>query len=41
LLVSGQDAGETLENIREAIDLYLEPEPAELTKDQEIVELTI
>lgn len=37
----GKTKEETLENIREAIDLYLEPEPAELTENQEIVELTI
>jgi predicted RNase H-like HicB family nuclease len=34
---------EALANIREAIDLYLEPEPEELQKaaGREIVELTI
>ena len=37
----GKTKEEALENIREAIDLYLEPEPAELTENQEIVELTI
>lgn len=37
----GKTKAEALENIREAIDLYLEPEPAELTENQEIVELTI
>ncbi|NOH04632.1 MAG: type II toxin-antitoxin system HicB family antitoxin [Chloroflexi bacterium] len=37
----GRTREEALENIREAIDLYLESEPAELTEDQEIVELTI
>ena len=37
----GKTKAEALENIREAIDLYLEPEPAELTENQELVELTI
>jgi predicted RNase H-like HicB family nuclease len=37
----GRTKEEALENIREAIDLYLEPEPAELAEDQEIVELTV
>jgi len=37
----GKTREEALENIREAIDLYLEPEPTELTKDQEMVELTV
>ena len=37
----GKTKEEALENIREAIDLYLDPEPAELTENQEIVELTI
>jgi predicted RNase H-like HicB family nuclease len=37
----GKTKEEALENIREAIDLYLEPEPTELAEDQEIVELTI
>lgn len=32
---------EALENILEAIDLYLEPEPTELTEDQELIELTV
>ena len=33
----GKTREETIENIREAIDLYLESEPAELTECQEIV----
>lgn len=37
----GKTKEEALENIREAIDLYLEPEPAELAEDQEMVELTV
>lgn len=37
----GKTREEALENIREAIDLYLEPEPTELAEDQEIVELTV
>jgi predicted RNase H-like HicB family nuclease len=37
----GRTKEEALENIREAIDLYLEPEPAELLEDQEIIELTV
>jgi predicted RNase H-like HicB family nuclease len=38
----GRTREEALANIREAIDLYLEPEPAELQgEDQEIVELTL
>jgi predicted RNase H-like HicB family nuclease len=37
----GKTREEALENIREAIDLYLEPEPAELAGDQELVELTV
>jgi predicted RNase H-like HicB family nuclease len=37
----GKTREEALENIREAIDLYLEPEPVELEEDQEIVELTV
>ena len=37
----GKTKEEALENIREAIDLYLEPEAAELSEDQELVELTI
>ena len=32
---------EALLNIREATDLYLEPEPNELNDDQELVKLTI
>ena len=37
----GKTREEALQNIREAIDLYLEPEPTELAKDQELVELTV
>jgi predicted RNase H-like HicB family nuclease len=37
----GKTKEEALENIREAIDLYLEPEATELAEDQEIVELTV
>lgn len=37
----GKTREEALENIREAIDLYLEPEPTELAEHQEMVELTV
>ncbi len=37
----GKTREEALENIREAIDLYLEPETTELAEDQEMVELTV
>jgi predicted RNase H-like HicB family nuclease len=37
----GKTKEEALQNIREAIDLYLEPEPNELGEDQELVELTM
>jgi len=37
----GKTRDEALQNIREAIDLYLEPEPNELSEDQELVELTM
>lgn len=37
----GKTREEALENIREAIDLYLEPESSELSGDQELVELTV
>jgi predicted RNase H-like HicB family nuclease len=39
----GKTREEALNNIREAIDLFLEPEPAELVDDEdhEVVELTI
>ena len=37
----GKTKEEALQNIREAIDLYLEPEPNELREDQERVELTM
>ena len=38
----GQTRDEALRNIREAIELYLEPDPARLPHDQqhEVVELT-
>ena len=37
----GKTREEALENIREAIDLYSETGPTELTGDQELVELTV
>jgi predicted RNase H-like HicB family nuclease len=37
----GKTREEALQNIREAIDLYLEPDPNELTEDQDIVELAV
>ena len=37
----GRTKEEALQNIREAIDLYLEPEPTELEEDQEMYELTV
>ena len=37
----GKTKEEALENIREAIDLYLEPESTELAEDQELVELAV
>ena len=37
----GRTKEEALQNIREAIDLYLEPEPTDLAADQELVELTV
>ncbi len=37
----GKTKEKALENIREAIDLYLEPEANELADDQELVELTV
>lgn len=39
----GKTREEALENIREAIDLYLEPEPTALeeSENQEVVELTM
>lgn len=39
----GKTREEALQNIREAIDLYLEPEPFEFDKsaDKEIVELAV
>ena len=36
----GKTREEAIENIREAIDLYLEPEPAEI-QDREVVELAV
>lgn len=36
----GKTREEALQNIREAIDLYLEPEPDEI-QDREVVELSI
>jgi len=36
----GKTREEALENIREAIDLYLEPEPDQI-KDREVVELVV
>ena len=37
----GKTKEEALKNIREAIDLYLEPDPDQLKEDQELVELTM
>lgn len=37
----GKTREEALQNIREAIDLYLEPEPNELREDQELIEVSI
>ena len=39
----GKTREEALQNIREAIDLYLEPAPSDLTpaKDREVIELTL
>lgn len=37
----GKTKEEALDNIREAIDLYLEPESTELAEDQELVELKV
>ena len=39
----GKTKGEALQNIREAIDLYLEPSPEDVIQDQdhEVVELTV
>ena len=37
----GKTKEEALQNIREAIDLYLEPELNELAEDQELVELVV
>ena len=37
----GKTKEEALQNIREAIDLYLEPDQSELTADQELVELAV
>lgn len=39
----GKTRQEVLKNIREAIELYLEPDPRELTQyyNQELIELTV
>lgn len=37
----GKTKEEALQNIREAIDLFLEPEPTDLGTNQELVELTV
>jgi len=37
----GKTKEEALQNIREAIDLYLEPEPGEIGENQELIELTV
>ena len=37
----GKTREEALQNIREAIDLYLEPEPNELNQGQELVEVVV
>jgi predicted RNase H-like HicB family nuclease len=37
----GKTKEEAIQNIREAIDLYLEPEPKELSENQELVELVV
>ena len=39
----GKTREEALKNIREAIDLYLEPDPADIADDEnhEVVELTL
>ena len=37
----GKTREEALKNIREAIGLFLEPDPVELEKDRELVELTV
>jgi predicted RNase H-like HicB family nuclease len=37
----GKTKEEALQNIREAIDLFLEPELTDLGADQELVELTV
>jgi len=37
----GKTKEEALQNIREAIDLYLEPEPSQLAAEQELIELTV
>jgi predicted RNase H-like HicB family nuclease len=37
----GKTRDEAINNIREAIDLYLEPEPAEIKENQEVVEIAI
>ena len=37
----GKTREEALKNIREAIDLYLEPAPEELAGQRDVVELTV
>jgi len=37
----GKTKEESLANIREAIDLYLETESAEVSEDQELIELSV
>ncbi len=37
----GKTKEAAIQNISEAIDLYLEPEPNELSEDQELVELVV
>ena len=37
----GKTKEEALQNIREAIDLFLDPEPTDLSADQELVELNV
>ncbi|HSK72383.1 MAG TPA: type II toxin-antitoxin system HicB family antitoxin [Pyrinomonadaceae bacterium] len=37
----GKTREEALQNVQEAIGLYLEPEPFELEKEKELVEITI
>jgi predicted RNase H-like HicB family nuclease len=37
----GKTKDEATQDIREAIDLYLEPEPEDVAEDQELVELSV